>query len=83
MNGFGNFIQEMTSIRKDLEHLFEPSKLEQPNNSQDKSSNSIPLSKDEMKAFIGLCSFEGIPAKEKIAELIKDYIEEKRTQMKK
>ena len=81
-NGIGNFSGDIRGIFKDLEDIFE-GKSEKPSNSQKKPSLSIPLSKDEKKAFVGLCSLEGKPVKEKIAELIKDYIEEKRKQMRK
>lgn len=42
-NGFGNFSQDMTRIMGNLERLFDPSKLEQPNNFPKKSHVSISL----------------------------------------
>ncbi len=54
-----------------------------PDSETQKSTVSLPLSKQEIKAFEGLCAMENTSPKEKIAELIKNYLEEKRKQMEK
>ena len=51
--------------------------------STQESTVSLPLSQQEIKAFEGLCAMENTSPKEKIAELIKNYLEEKRKQMEK
>lgn len=51
--------------------------------STQKSTVSLPLSQQEIKAFEGLCAMENKSPKEKIAELIKNYLEQKRKQMEK
>ncbi len=54
---------------------------EKPSSSTQKDNFSLPLSKREIKAFEGLCAIEGKSVKDKVAELIKNYLEEKRKQM--
>ncbi len=84
-NGIGNFSPEIKSIIGELDGIFDrkPEQSVNSGNSQEKTNNSIPLSKNEIKAFTGLCSLEGTTTKDKMAELIKNYLEEKRNQMKK
>lgn len=85
-NGIDSFSSEMESIMKGLKGVVVNPKTEQSNksrNSQEKTNTSIPLSRDEMNAFIGLCSLEGTTTVDKMAELIKIYLKEKRSQMKK
>ena len=54
---------------------------EESSSSAQKKKFSFPLSQMEMKAFEGLCAMKGISVKKKVAELIKNYIEEKRNIM--
>ena len=54
---------------------------EKPNSSTQKDNFSLPLSTIEIKAFEGLCAMEGKSIKDKVAELIKNYLEEKRKLM--
>ena len=84
-SGIANFSKEIKNTLKEVEDIFglQSKKTDRSNYSKEEPTNSIALSRDEMKAFVGLCSLEGTTTKEKIAELIKNYIEEKRKQMKK
>ncbi|MDJ0633942.1 MAG: hypothetical protein QNJ34_12200 [Xenococcaceae cyanobacterium MO_188.B29] len=54
---------------------------EKLSNPSQKNNFSLPLTKMGIKAFEGLCAVEGKSVKEKVAELIKNYIEEKRKLM--
>ena len=71
-----DFLQ-FNRVMKDFMGLTE----EKANNSTHKPNFSLPLSKTEIKAFEGLCAIEGKSVKEKMAELVKNYIEEKRQKM--
>ena len=55
---------------------------EESSNPVQKNNFPLPLSTMEIKAFEGLCAIEGKSVKEKVAELIKNYIEEKRKRMR-
>ena len=83
--GIDSFGSEMTSIMKNLGTTFNPNPRQstKPFDPQGKSDTSIPLSKDEMNTFTMLCSLEGTTTEDKMAELIKSYIEEKQNQIKK
>ena len=76
-NGIDAFGEEIANIIENMGNVFN-SNSPQPNNSIDK----IPLSENELTAFKGLCAIEGKSAKDKMAELIKEYIEKKQQQMK-
>ena len=84
-NGIDSFGSEMNSIMKNLGTTFNPNSGQsaKPLDPQGKSDTSIPLSRDEMNTFTMLCSLEGRTTEDKMAELIKGYIEEKRNQLKK
>ena len=76
-----SFDKKMKDIIGEIEYVLNQTS-EKLNNSTKKTSCSIPLSKTEITAFRGLCAMEGKSATDKMAELIKDYLEEKRKQMK-
>ncbi|HHP7230075.1 MAG TPA: hypothetical protein ACFCUY_04360 [Xenococcaceae cyanobacterium] len=76
-----SFINDDLAKFKDL--MQDLSKLgnNESNSSTKKPPSSISLSKKDIKAFEGLCAMEGTLVKDKIAELIKDYVEQKQKQM--
>ncbi len=82
MSFINDDIAKIGNLRNLIEDLSEIGG-KKPNIQTEKPRFSIPLSKQEITAFEGLCAMEGKAVKDKIAELIKDYLEAKRKQIQK
>ena len=72
------FLGQLNNLKEDVEKLFEIKPPRQSNVSQKTASSSNYLTPEERKAFAGLCALEGKSEVEKLAELVKEYLEEKK-----
>ncbi|MEA5536706.1 hypothetical protein [Crocosphaera sp. XPORK-15E] len=78
-----NFLEKLNGYKQDLETLFEVKPSQSVADTRQKSSSSSHnyLTAEERKAFAGLCALEGKSEVEKLAELVKDYIDKKKKRL--
>ncbi len=72
------FLGQLNNLKEDVEKLFEVKPPQQSNVSPNNASSSNYLTPEERKAFAGLCALEGKSEVEKLAELVKEYLDKKR-----
>jgi hypothetical protein len=72
------FLDQLNSLKQDVEKLFEVKPPQKYNVSGKTSNSSNYLTPEERKAFAGLCTLEGKSEVEKLAELVKEYLEKKK-----
>ncbi|MDJ0581891.1 hypothetical protein [Crocosphaera sp.] len=72
------FLGQLNNLKEDVEKLFEVKPPQQSNISPNNASSFNYLTPEERKAFAGLCALEGKSEVEKLAELVKEYLDKKR-----
>ncbi len=72
------FLGQLNNLKEDVEKLFEVKTSKKSDVSGQNSSSTNYLTADERKAFAGLCALEGKSEVEKLAELVKDYLDKKK-----
>lgn len=78
---FSDITEKTTEISQKGNNDQKPSEQKPSNKTPKKETVSNHLSKEELMAFKGLCALEGITESEKMAELIKRYLVEKRNSL--